>query len=267
MLVLNVFQPPSQRETRPMKKIMAKNGKKMLESLIFRARKTLVEPGLDPRRDSLIMPWATYSPWLLDEEFQSCHNIIKDYTLVDLYRCYEMWHLIGQVAGLSGDIIEVGTWRGGTGCLMARRVKNLGMDCKIFLCDTFTGVVKTGAEDVSYSGGEHADTSIPVVEELMTKLELSNIKILQGIFPEDTGDQVENNKFRLCHIDVDVYQSGKDVLNWVWPRLQAGGMVVFDDFGFASTTGITQLVHEEESRDDLVCVQNVNGHAVFIKTK
>ena len=25
--------------------------------------------------------------------------------------------------------------------------------------------------------------------------------------------------FRLCHIDVDVYQSAKDVFDWVWPRL------------------------------------------------
>jgi len=49
--------------------------------------------------------------------------------------------------------------------------------------------------------------------------------------------------------------------------MPVGGIVVFDDFGFASTTGITQLVHEEEIRNDLICVQNVNGHAVFIKTK
>ncbi len=250
-----------------MKKMVAKNGKRMLEKLIFMARKTLVEPGLDSKRDSLIMPWATYSPWLLDEEFKSCHGVIKDYTLVDLFRCYELWHLLSQVKNLPGDVIEVGTWRGGTGCLLGSRAKILGLDCEIFLCDTFTGVVKTGAEDSSYSGGEHSDTSIPVVKELMAKLELSNITILQGIFPEDTSNQVAERTFRLCHIDVDVYQSGKDILDWVWPRLSVGGVVVFDDFGFASTTGITQLVHEEEVRDDLVCVQNVNGHAVFIKTK
>ena len=69
-----------------MKKTIAKNGKRMLEKLIFQARKSLVEPGLDPSRDSLIMSWATYSPWLLDKEFQSCYATIKDYTLVDLYR-------------------------------------------------------------------------------------------------------------------------------------------------------------------------------------
>lgn len=250
-----------------MKKQIAKNGKRMLESLIFRARKLLVEPGLDPSRDSLIMPWATYSPWLLDADFQSCHATIKDYTLVDLYRCYELWHLLKQTSDLDGDVLEVGTWRGGTGGLLGARAKMLGLSCDVFLCDTFEGVVKTGEKDKTYSGGEHADTSIPVVEELIEKLGVSNIKILQGIFPEDTAHEVGDRTFRFCHIDVDVYQSGKDVLDWVWSRMPVGGIVVFDDFGFASTTGITKLVHEEESRDDLVCIQNVNGHAVFIKTK
>ncbi len=250
-----------------MKKLVAKNGKRFLEKLIFQARKTLVEPGLNPERDSLIMPWATYSPWLLDDKFQACHHIIKDYTLVDLYRCYELWHLLGQVNNVEGEVLEVGTWRGGTGCLLGRRAMDLGLKSRIFLCDTFEGVVKTSDKDSSYTGGEHADTSIPVVQELMGKLGVDNIKILKGIFPEDTASEVEDLKFRLCHIDVDVYQSGKDILDWVWPRLSLGAVVVFDDFGFASTTGITRLVHEEEQRDDLICVQNVNGHAVFVKTR
>jgi O-methyltransferase len=63
-----------------------------------------------------------------------------------------------------------------------------------------------------------------------------------------------------------VYQSGKDILEWVWSRMPIGGVVVFDDFGFPSTTGITKLVHEFEGRPDRVCVQNINGHAVFVKT-
>ncbi len=250
-----------------MKKQIARNGKKFLEATVFGLRKALIERGLDSRRDSAVMPWATYSPWLLDSAFMDCHRVIKDYTLVDLYRCYELWHLLGQTAGLPGDVLEVGTWRGGTGALLGHRAQLLGLDCSVFLCDTFAGVVKTGDEDVAYSGGEHADTSLPVVRDLLGRLDVSNVTILQGIFPEDTAEQVADRTFRLCHIDVDVYQSGKDVLNWVWPRLPVGGLVVFDDFGFASTTGITQLVHEQEQRDDLVCVQNLNGHAVFIKTR
>ncbi len=249
-----------------LKQFVARNGKSLVASALFRARRTFVEKNLDPRQNSVIISWATYSPWLLDEDFRTVHQTIADHTLVDLYRCYELWHLLGQTRHLQGDVLEVGTWRGGTGCLMGHRARALGLDTEIFLCDTFTGVVKTSDSDAHYGGGEHADTSLATVEALSRELDLDNLRILQGIFPEDTADQISDRQFRLCHIDVDVYQSGKDVLAWVWPRLAVGGVVVFDDFGFPSTTGITKLVHEFEDLPDRVCVQNLNGHAVFIKT-
>jgi len=62
------------------------------------------------------------------------------------------------------------------------------------------------------------------------------------------GCAIADRSFRFCHIDVDAYQSGKDVLSWVWPSLAVGGIVVFDDFGFSSTRGIAALVHEEEAK-------------------
>lgn len=248
------------------KKSLAKAGKQNIEKLLFRLRKSLTEKHLDPARDSVLMSWATYSPWQLDRDFAHCHARIRDYTLVDLYRCWELWHLLAQTRHLEGDVIEVGTWRGGTGCLLGRRAKLLGLPVTVFLCDTFEGVVKTGAADM-YQGGEHADTSLRTVEECAAGLGVDNLRILRGIFPEDTGGEVADRAFRLCHIDVDVYQSGKDVLEWVWPRLAVGGIVVFDDFGFSSTRGIATLVHETEDAADRVCVQNLNGHAVFVKTR
>jgi O-methyltransferase len=247
------------------KKALAKSGKRFVENMLFQSRKALIERNLDPARDSVIISWATYSPWLLDQNFQKTYSAIKDYTLVDLYRCYELWHLLAQTVNLPGDILEVGTWRGGTGCLLAKRANDLELDTRIYLCDTFAGVVKTGTQDAGYSGGEHADTSALLVEQLARTMDLKNVEIRQGIFPEETGASLENLQFRFCHIDVDVYQSGKDILAWVWPRMPLGGVVVFDDFGFASCTGITQLVHEVEQQPDRVCVQNLNGHAVFIK--
>lgn len=248
------------------KRSIARNGKRLFEKTLFWGRRTFTEKHLDPARDSSIVAWATYSPWLLDAEFQETHATIKDYTLVDLFRCYELWHLVSQTVDLEGDVLEVGTWRGGTGCLMGRRAASLGMNAHVYLCDTFEGVVKTSDEDASYSGGEHADTSQPLVQGLADCMGLTNVTLLKGIFPEDTGGEIENRTFRFCHIDVDVYESGKDVLHWVWPRMPIGGIVVFDDFGFSSTRGITKLVHEEEQKKDRVSFQNLNGHAVFVKT-
>ena len=62
---------------------------------------------------------ATYSPWLSDKEFLNAYAAVRDYTLVDIYRCYELWDLAKQSAAVEGSILEVGVWRGGTGCLLA----------------------------------------------------------------------------------------------------------------------------------------------------
>ena len=93
------------------------------------------------------------------------------------------------------------------------------------------------------------------------------LEILEGIFPDDTGGDVKNKTFRLVHIDVDIYESGKDILSWVWPRLSVGGVVVFDDFGFSTCQGITRLVHENRNARDRLAIHNLNGHAIFIKLK
>jgi O-methyltransferase len=187
---------------------------------------------------------------------------IQDHTLVDLYRCYELWQLIEQCHKLpEGDYLEVGTWRGGTGALIACQAG----DGIVHLCDTFTGVVKAGDRDPVYANGEHADTSEQMVRQLMASLGLENVQIHQGIFPEDTGASLENRRFRFCHIDVDVYQSAKDVYRWVWPRLVDGGLVCFDDYGFLGTGGVTDLVNEFRSEMNCMIVHNLNGHAVAVK--
>ena len=145
---------------------------------------------------SVVIPAATYSPWNDDQSFIAAYNAIQANTLVDAYRCYELWSLIGQMGGLEGDILEVGAWRGGTGCLMAQRAQTLAAPKRVYLCDTFSGVVKAGDKDSDYKGGEDADASASVVRELAARLGADNIEILEGIFPEDTGHLVADRFFR-----------------------------------------------------------------------
>jgi O-methyltransferase len=215
-----------------------------------------------------ITPIATYAPWQLDDNFKHIYDIIKYNTMVDIYRCYELWQLVSQSITLGGSLLEVGVWRGGTGGLIAKRVELSGKENKVYLADTFEGVVKTGEKDQYYKGGEHADTSQEIVNELLAdKLQLTNFKILKGIFPDDTSHLVDNEEFCFCHIDVDVYNSAKDIVNWIWPKLIKGGIIVFDDYGFITCDGLTTFVNEEYMKKDRIIIYNINGHAILIKIK
>ena len=215
-----------------------------------------------------VLPVATYSPWNSDEEFRRVYAAISSHTLVDIYRCWEIWTLVQQARKSQGALLEVGVWKGGTGGLIAKSAQLNGIVEPVYLCDTFKGVVKTSAKDTFYKGGEHADSSVETVEGLLLNdLGLDNVRIIQGIFPEETSRFVDCERFRFCHIDVDVYQSAKDALSWVWPRLSQGGIVVYDDYGFHSCAGVTQQVNEQMHEEDRVVFHNLNGHAVLIKVK
>ena len=194
---------------------------------------------------------------------------IKNNTLVDIYRCYELWELLLQTKKCAeGGILEVGVWRGGTAALLASAAKLFKIQEEIYLFDTFKGVVKTSEKDdlFFYHDGKHNDTSEEIVKSLLNNMKLDNIKLFKGVFPDDLDNSFSNKKWRFVHIDVDIYKSAKDVFYYVWEKVQRGGCVVFDDYGFISTKGVTRLLNEIKNLiSDGLFFYNVNGHGVFIK--
>jgi O-methyltransferase len=70
-----------------------------------------------------VLPFATVAPWLNDVNFLNIYEKIKNHTLVDIYRCYELWILAKQSSKIDGVILEVGDWRGGTGAIIAEATR------------------------------------------------------------------------------------------------------------------------------------------------
>ncbi len=256
------------RVLRAIEKVMVK-GKRTVQQGIGLTGYQLVKASTCEGPYQRIHVGTRYAPWKEDRPFRETYERMQDHSLVDIHRCYELWSLVEQSSKLpEGALLEVGVWKGGTGALIARQAERCGIKDKTYLCDTFAGVVKTGPRDAGYADGEHDDTSLEIVEALLRRdLRLSNVEILQGVFPEETGRLVEGETFRFCHIDVDVYQSARDVLAWIWERVVVGGIVVYDDYGFERTVGITRHVEEVKGEDDRVLIYNLNGHGILIKTR
>lgn len=211
-----------------------------------------------------------YAPWQSDQEFLDVYRLIINHTLVDGYRCWNLWHLVRQIAKRADGVnhfIEIGVWRGGTGVLIARAMASRGLTQPIYLCDTFQGVAKTGAADLYYHGGEHADTSLEIVSALAAAsgLKAASFRIVAGEFPDYTPPPLKQGEFAFAHIDVDAYQSAKDCFFAIWPRMITGGVVVFDDYGFETTIGVARFVDELDSLPDGVWMYNLTGQAVVVK--
>jgi len=202
------------------------------------------------------------SPWIADDKFSTLYNKIRNNTLVDRHRCYSLYLLMDQIKDVPGDILEVGTWRGGTAgiftYLMTKKI--------VYLADTFEGVVKS-ADWEHYKNGAHADTSEElVINFLRNDLGVDNFEILRGIFPEDTGHRIKDKKLSLVYLDLDVYLSTKDAFNFIWKNISQYGIVVFDDYGMLSACpGISKFVNEIKDDHDKIFLQNLNGQAYVIK--
>ncbi len=211
---------------------------------------------------------ANYTPSNIDKEFNETYKIIEKNTHVDRYRLWELWCLVEESKKIkNGAIIEVGSWRGGSGTLMAKKSQMIGIKNNVYLCDTFSGMVKTSEKDPQYKGGEHSDCKIEDIEQLKQNLNLNNVIVLKGIFPDETSKLLKDKKFRLIHLDLDVYESTKDAFNYLWPKLEIGGIVVFDDYGFVGCNGVIDFVNEVKVNEDRIFIHNLNGHAIFIKIK
>lgn len=209
---------------------------------------------------------SQYAPWKKDEEFQKAYQALRPYTLVEEVRCWELWDLLGQCRGIgkfAGDILEVGVWRGGTGLLLAWRARQLKFDCKVFLCDTFTGVPKSEITDKDpvYRGGEHDDAQLGQVQALALIHKLDNVVFVEGIFPESFEENLP--WLRFVHIDVDIYQSAKRATEAIMPRMAPNSLIVYDDYGFANCGGVTRYVNELREQGHKV-VHNLNGHAIVL---
>lgn len=216
-----------------------------------------------------LKPNIRFAPWRSGGGFERVFERVKPHTMVDKVRCFELWRFVEQSAKLGdGSLLEVGVWRGGTAALIAQRAIDCGVKDTVYLCDTFSGVVKASERDSWYRGREHADVSSTAVERFATaEMGLGNIEVLEGVFPDETGPFIADKRFRFCHIDVDVYQSARDVFEWVWPRMVGGGLVVFDDYGLRSCEGITYFVEEQLLRENAMVFGSISGHAVMTRIR
>jgi O-methyltransferase len=256
---------PPPLDARMKRYMMARAARRRVAGMLSALVRVAYRGRLDPHEHAIIIPESSLSPWRFDEGFNGAYERIRAFTLVDEMRLYELWALAGQLNSVPGDIIEIGVWRGGSGCLLAMQAAQGNNPATVYLCDTFAGVVHAGAEDPIYAGGEHGDTSTALVESLVRSLGLDNVELLMGTFPDETGHLVEDRRFKLGHLDVDVYESTKASAEWLWPRLVPGGVVVVDDYGGDGMDGVRKAVNEFARSVQCRMLYNLNGHAILVK--
>ncbi|MBI5328273.1 MAG: hypothetical protein HZB80_08300 [Deltaproteobacteria bacterium] len=139
---------------------------------------------------------------------------ISGHTLVDKVRCFMLYQYAKSVSCMSGDVAEIGVYKGGTARLLARTLQP--SEKKIHLFDTFSGMPATDNVKDYHRKGDFGDTCMEKVSELLK--DCSNVLFYQGLFP-DTAKPVAEKSFCLVHVYVDIYRSVIDCCEFFYPRL------------------------------------------------
>lgn len=174
----------------------------------------------------------------MPDNFEQIHKQIIGLTLVSEDRCKALFDLAQQANKLKGDVAEIGVYKGGTAKLLALSCP----DKAVHLFDTFQGMPAKDDPSIDiHKEGDFDDTSLEDVQNALSECE--NAKFYQGMFPETVDDTV-SEKFSLVHSDVDLYQCNVDVLEYFYPRMVKGGIIVFDDYEWEGCPGIRKSLEE-----------------------
>ena len=95
-----------------------------------------------------------------------------------------------------------------------------------------------------YSQHQFNDTNLNLVRKRIESFNLNNIKLIVGLFKETINSIPSNIKFSCVLLDCDLYESYKDVLNFVWDRLSPGGLIYLDEYYSLKYPGARIAVNE-----------------------
>ncbi len=185
-----------------------------------------------------------FSPWDGDPVFEEDYQSIKDHTLCSRDRCYVLKATLLQALMNPGEVIECGVFRGGTALLAARVINSLPnarREKMLHLFDTFKGMPSSRAGVDRLQEGDLSTTSEAKVGALLRDFPF--VQIHAGLIP-NTFAELKIAKVCWAHIDVDIYQSVHDCIEFLYPKLTPGGFMLFDDYGFPSCPGARRAVDE-----------------------
>ena len=147
---------------------------------------------------------------------------------------------------------------------------------RVFLYDTFEGMVEPGDRDVSFRGeragaiwqqrrrGSTSDWCYSSLEEVQanvrsTGLDPGRFEFVKGRV-EETIPATVPDRIALLRLDTDWYESTYHELRHLYPRLSVGGVLILDDYGhWAGAREATDRYFEESGTPILLSRTDYTG--------
>jgi predicted O-methyltransferase YrrM len=142
-----------------------------------------------------------------------------------------------RTSKIEGDIAEVGTYKGASSKLIAEARGESDRD--IYLFDTFEGLPELQEVDRTLFYEQQYGADFDDVSDYLSGY--PRVHIYKGIFPSSSGP-IKEKKFSFVHLDVDLYEGTKESLEFFYPRMNKGGVIISHDY--LSAPGVRKAVDE-----------------------
>lgn len=132
---------------------------------------------------------------------------------------------------LTGDFVECGVATGMTTMTIVNYLDFNSLDRKFYLFDTFNGLDKRFSTEKEYATfeGLYPDSYQFVKDSFK---DYKNVILVKGAIPL-TLSKVNIEKVAYLHIDMNGATPEIEAIKFFWPKLEAGAIVVLDDYGWA----------------------------------
>lgn len=187
-----------------------------------------------------------------DADRAFCESVIVAGNHEAKYNTFDIVEKIVEL-GVAGDFAEAGVGGGGQIAVMDKALQKHGDYRRIHAFDSFDGICKATAEDdapqreeygVRAEGEWLASTGKLMASDVQFWNNMDawgarkgNIRLHPGWFQDSLPFFAKSfskrapSQFALLRIDVDLVDSVRTCVKWLYPMVVTGGFVIFDDWG------------------------------------
>lgn len=146
-------------------------------------------------------------------------------------------HAVRETRHIHGALAELGVYQGGT----AQIISDGAPEKPIHLFDTFTGIPEKSEKDWHNIG----DFGGPNLNAIKEALKGRDVTFHIGTFPATLLQMPQRNiAYSFVHLDADQYNVTLTGLNYFFPLLSKGGIIILDDYEWQNCPGVKIAIDE-----------------------
>jgi hypothetical protein len=198
---------------------------------------------------------------LINESGIDLREVIENFILFDrrvnLAKFFAQIEIFKKIIGLPGVIVDCGVFKGASLLTFAKLIE---VYCpgdtlkRVVGFDTFKGFVSLSSQDGPPNesrgkklGGWDASNFLPTLQKIVDITQkdsmiprFKRVELVQGDVSQTIPEYVKNNpglRISLLHLDMDLYEPTKVALEYLYPLVVSGGIVLFDEYGMDGFPG------------------------------